>query len=218
VAAAERSLLATIANGVLFQGVWVASVAGGAAGVWWAGPLAVLGFAAWQVPRSRRPAGELLLVGLVSVLGLAVDTAYLWLGLLAYPEHGPFPLLAPVWIVALWAGFALTLNHSLAWLGDRPVVAAAAGGLAGPFSYWVGARAWGAVELVAPTAVVFAVLAAVWAVATPALLALARRCVARDSAPEPRARRLAGAVPVRVPQVARGTAVKAPGIGKGIGS
>lgn len=47
--------------------------------------------------------------------------------------------------------------------------------LAGPFSYWIGAETWGAVEFSVPKVLVLTVLACVWAVITPALSILAER-------------------------------------------
>lgn len=172
-----------IVNAVLFQLVWVACVGGGAAGRWWLGPLAVLAFALWQVPRSPHPRAELTLVALAAVLGAGVDSALVLGGLLRFPSTGPWPLPAPVWIVALWVGFALTLNHSLAWLKGRTVIAVILGAVAGPFSYWVGATAWQAVTFTVATPVVLATLAVVWAIATPALLHLAEWAVATCRVP-----------------------------------
>ena len=63
-------------NAVCFQLVWVACVGGAAKGWWWAGPAAVAIFAAWQLPLSRWPRADMLLmlrrgVGLPST---ALDT------------------------------------------------------------------------------------------------------------------------------------------------
>jgi hypothetical protein len=167
--------LAALVNAVVFQLAWAACVIGGANGLWWAGPIVVAAFAWWQVPRSRRPRGELALMAIAAVAGLAIDTAYLRLGLVSYPAHGPgFPL-APLWIVALWIGFALTLNHSMTWLHGRPLVAALFGGVGGPFSFWIAVETWGAASFVAPQTTVLAVLAVVWSVVTPTLLWIAHR-------------------------------------------
>ena len=48
----------------------------------------------------------------------------------AFPPHG-----APLWILCLWAAFALTLTRSLAWLMRRPWLAALLGALGAPLAY-----------------------------------------------------------------------------------
>ena len=146
-------------------------------------PAVVLAFAIWEIPRSRSPRRELALVATAAVIGLVVDSSYLRLGLLSYPQHGPLEPLAPVWIVALWVGFALTLNHSLAWMQGSRFFSAALGGISGAFSFWIGAKVWGAAEFVAPPALVLTVLALVWSIIIPALLAIARRLAACPCSP-----------------------------------
>lgn len=156
--------------------MWIACVGGGGAGLWWLGPLAVLAFGIWQVSRSSFRFGELSMVLVAAPLGMTVDTLLIGFGLLKYPTPGPWgPGVAPIWIVALWVGFVLTLNHSLAWLKGKPGLAFVVGGVAGPFSYWLGATTWRAVEFSAPMIVVLGALTIVWAVITPALVLLADR-------------------------------------------
>jgi hypothetical protein len=165
-----------LANAILFQIVWIACVGGGGAGIWWLGPLAVLVFGGWQLSTSRFRSSDLSMVLVAATLGMAVDSLFIAAGLLKYPTAGPWgPDIAPIWIVALWIGFVLTLNHSLAWLKQRPLLAMVVGGVAGPISYWFGATTWGAVDFTAPTFVVLGALMIVWAVATPALVLMADR-------------------------------------------
>lgn len=164
-----------ILNAVLFQLIWFACVWGGASGRWWLAVASVIGFALWQVPRSARPKTELALMGAAVFTGLLVDTVYVVAGLVSYPQPGPWRGLAPVWIIALWVGFALTLNHSLAWLKDRPLAAALMGGLAGPLSFWIGVTRFAAAEFVAPAPLVLVILGAAWALLLPGLFALASR-------------------------------------------
>lgn len=164
-----------IVNGMLFQLVWIGCVWGGATGRWWLGPLFVVAFGLWQVPRTDSPLADLKLATVAAGTGLIVDTAYLRLGLVAYPEPGPWVAMAPIWILALWVGFALTLNHSLAWLKGRPALAAVMGATAGPLSFWVGANTWKASEFLMPAPVVLAVLAFAWALIIPGLVTLAFR-------------------------------------------
>jgi hypothetical protein len=165
-----------IVNAVVFQVVWIACVGGGGAGIWWLGPIAVLGFCLWQVSVSRFRQSDVSMLLVAAPLGMAVESLLIAAGLLRYPSPGPWgPRLAPIWIIALWVGFALTLNHSLAWLKGKPVLAMLVGGLAGPLSYWIGASTWHAAQFTVPTPIVLGALAMVWAVATPSLAWLADR-------------------------------------------
>jgi hypothetical protein len=165
-----------IANAVLFQIVWIACVGGGGAGLWWLGPLAVVAFFWWQLSISSFRHSDLSMVLIAAPLGMTVDTLLIALDLLKYRTPGPWgPEVAPIWIVALWVAFVLTLNHSLAWLKGTPALALVVGGAAGPFSYWVGATTWRAVDFTAPMVVVLGALMIVWAVVTPALVLLADR-------------------------------------------
>lgn len=164
-----------LANAVCFQLVWLAAVGGAARGWWWAGPLALMVFAAWQVPTSPWPRADLLLMLGAAVLGLLIDTLWVQLGLMRFTTPAPWAGLAPVWIVAMWMGFALTLNHSLAGLKRHLGLATMLGVVGGPLAYGVAERAWHAVQFAPPSWVVFVALALAWGLVTPLLLFAARR-------------------------------------------
>ena len=74
----------------------------------------------------------------------------------------------------MWGAFALTLNHCLRFLQDRPVLAASLGLVGAPLAYLFASRSWSAVELLAPVGSLVAIGLA-WAVLTPAMLWLAGR-------------------------------------------
>lgn len=164
-----------IANVVCFQLVWLATVAGAANGLWWAGPLAVLVFASWQVPLSANPRADLKLMAIAAFAGFLIDSALVLSGLLVFKTPVPWALAAPVWIVALWVAFALTLNHSMAGLKARPLLAVLLGVLGGPLAYWVAADVWHAVDLHGGAGLSLTVIGLVWGALTPALLTLAER-------------------------------------------
>lgn len=168
-----------ILNGIAFQLVWMTCVWGGATGQWWLGPIAVLAFAGWHLPRCRDAVGEFWLLVAVAGIGFALDSLWAGSGMLTYETPSPSPSLAPVWIVALWAGFALTLNHSLSFLARRPILAGVFGAVGGPLSFWIGANWWHAVEFSAPAPLVLMVLATAWGLVTPMLLILARLIASR---------------------------------------
>ncbi|MFY8133761.1 MAG: DUF2878 domain-containing protein [Aquimonas sp.] len=164
-----------LANIVCFQLVWMATVGGAAQGLWWAGPLAVALFAAWQVPLSSAPRADLKLMAIAAVAGFAIDSALVLSGLLTFSTPVPWDFAAPIWIIALWVAFALTLNHSMDSLKRRPVLAVLLGLIGGPLAYWVAAHVWNAVDLNGSTLLGLGVIGLVWALITPLLLALAER-------------------------------------------
>jgi hypothetical protein len=164
-----------LANIVCFQLVWMVTVGGAAQGLWWAGPLAVALFAAWQVPLSSAPRADLKLMAIAAAAGFAIDSALVLSGLLTFSTPVPWDFAAPVWIIALWVAFALTLNHSMDSLKRRPVLAVLLGLIGGPLAYWVAAHVWNAVDLNGSTLLGLGVIGLVWALITPLLLALAER-------------------------------------------
>jgi hypothetical protein len=110
-----------------------------------------------------------------AVLGFAIDSLWVKLDLMHFSTPLPWAGLAPIWIVSLWMGFALTLNHSLRRLKQHLGWAAVLGLLGGPLAYAIAARAWLAVELVDPHWIALSALALAWGVLTPLLLLFAVR-------------------------------------------
>jgi len=164
--------LNNVLNLIGSQLLWLAAVGGAANDMAWLGPSAFLLFAGWQLFPGRRAKGDVTLVLIALPLGLLVDSTMAATGLARYASPGPIAWLAPMWILTLWMGFALTFNHSLANLMRRSRWAVAFGAVAGPLSYWVAQRAWGAVEFASPQWVPLLVLGVLWGVAM-GLLALA---------------------------------------------
>ena len=159
--------MSALANFLGYQAVWFVAVLGAARGIAWPALAALAGFAAWQLALSRVRGADLRLMVLALGLGVLLDGALSLTGVLRYAT--PAPALpsggAPLWILALWGAFALTLNHSLGWLRQRPLLALLLGAAGGPLAYAAAARLAGAVALRAPRGIAVAGLAAGWAVA-----------------------------------------------------
>lgn len=172
----------TLLNLILFQLTWVAAVGGAGMGLWWPGLLMLAIFAAWHVRSTAHWRTDLQLALIVSAVGFGVDSALLQAGVLRYATPLPWTELAPIWIVVLWAGFALTLNHSMAFLHGRPLWAVLFGLLGGPLAYWVAANVWNAAELSEQRQSLL-VLGLVWALLTPAAMSLAAQL--RGPLPQP---------------------------------
>ena len=153
-----------------YQAVWFASVLGAAHGAAWVGVVCCLTFVAVQTWASPWWRADLQLAGVAVLLGLLLDGALAQTGVVVHTASTN-GLPAPLWILSLWAAFALTLNHSLAFL--RPGTALWMGALGGPLAYLAGAR-MGAIQLPSIGASA-AVQALCWALAVWLLVTLARR-------------------------------------------
>jgi len=119
-------------NAIVFELVWLAAVGGAGQGLWWAGALALSVFFGYQVRASAHARADAMLAALACVFGFIADSLFARSGLVAYAAAVPSAHWAPLWIVALWANLALTLNHSLAFLQQRLPLAALLGAIAAP--------------------------------------------------------------------------------------
>lgn len=162
-----------VANALLFQAGWFAAVLGAAGDLPWIGVLAVAVVAAVHLARAARPLPELALLGLAVAAGAAFETLLVQSGWLRFEGGMIAAGTAPLWMVALWANFATTLNVSMRLLRSRLLLAALFGAIGAPLAYYAGARL-GAVDLVATLPALLAIGAG-WLVLCPLLFAAARR-------------------------------------------
>lgn len=178
-----------VVNIVLFQILWLACVAGAGKGYPWAGLPVLLVFCGYHAYVSSTRKADFSLLAICVVIGGACDTLLLQLGLLRFDQPIPSTAFAPVWILMLWAGFALTLNHSMAFFKGKTAAAIVFGVLGGPLAYWVANHVWSAVQFTAPDWQVYGALAIVWGVLTPCLLALGTRLIQHFSETQPQTAR-----------------------------
>jgi Protein of unknown function (DUF2878) len=120
----------------------------------------------------RRP--EAMLAAAAIPLGLAVETIHMAAGATRYANGASIGGLPPAFMIGLWAAFATLINVALGWLKDRLWLAAAFGALASGPSYYAGSKL-GALALGEPVWQSLATIGAVWAVAFPLLILMARR-------------------------------------------
>lgn len=160
-------------NFLLFQIAWFACVLGAANNLPWIGPLVVGLIVIYHVRRVPSAGPELQLIGSAAVIGAVFDSLLAASGWVSYPSGQWHAALAPYWIVAMWIGFATTLNVSLSWLKRRYWLATLFGAVGGPLAYLAGAKL-GGITLVSSEAALIA-LAVGWAAITPLLTYLASR-------------------------------------------
>ncbi len=118
-------------NLLLFQLGWFAAILGGNL----VAALFILPALSWHFFYSPCKKDDLLAVLICLALGICHDSLLLHLNLLVIPEY---PLFPPMWLILLWALLGATLNHSLRWIYERPIIAAVSGAIAAPLSYLAG--------------------------------------------------------------------------------
>ena len=168
-----------------YQAVWFAAVIGAGHGMAWPGVASMLVYAVVQLTCSRNWRTDLTLMAAAVLFGFLLDGTLIRSGLASYAAGWPSVAVAPAWILALWVGFALTLNHSLAYLAHRTVVATIAGAIVGPISYWSAGRAFGAVTLGVPFWQTVLALSFGWAFAMLVLSLVARRSLHSSTTENP---------------------------------
>lgn len=171
------TLQRNIINLVLMQVVWFACVLGGT--LWgWAATLVY--FAIYQ-----RVIGALqkewLCIIAIAATGFAVDCAMSYLQLMIFPEKNVLAFIPlPGWMAALWLAFATLFLHGLQWLRYRPWLAAAAGAIIGPATYYAGSLLHG-VKLGMVLTSFFLWYGLLWGIMLPLFGSIARSLV--DQAP-----------------------------------
>ncbi len=163
-------MIRNLANAIGYQVVWLVSVAGAGHGSAIAGPLAAIAFIASTLAYGGRRRADLRLIPLALLIGLLIDSAWIELGWLHYNAPWPSDHIAPAWIIGIWVSFALTLNHSMAFLKGRHALAAALGAVGGPLAYWSASRGLGAVHFDVPATLALIGLGAVWMGVFPLLV------------------------------------------------
>jgi len=163
----------TLFNLIAFQIGWFACILGAAYGVPWAGPAYVAAWIGVHLFCVSDRASEITLILIAMAMGYFADSVLTITGMLRFDASARLGWPAPLWMVALWANLAATLNYALGWLKGRYALAAGLGLIAGPLTYWAGARL-GALALHEQTGVALAAIGVEWLVATPLLAGLAR--------------------------------------------
>ena len=157
-----------------FQLAWWSCVLGIQNGYSYFGPIIMAVFLSVHLIFFKLNGSEIVFIGAVGIIGAMVDTAFLQLSFIEY-RGLTVPYFAPLWIIAMWLGFAATLNHSLSWLADRWLFAVLLGAIFGPLSYLAGTK-FGALNFT-PTFFSITVLVVIWGVAIPLLYLLNQKMV-----------------------------------------
>jgi len=158
-----------IINAGLFQALWFSAVYGSAKGFVWPYLLFLVALCWWQLQPKRRAKSDIKLILISLCIGLVIDSAWINTGILEFTDKTPISWLSPAWILALWIGFALTINHSMSWLKIHPLLPALLGMISAPLSYLAGKK-FGAVVYNYDTLLVSAYIGLAWCIALPIII------------------------------------------------
>ena len=151
----KRSFL--LINFVFFQLTWFICVLGGDEWL-----ILALGLLVCHFLLSSRKRSDLVVMTLIGIIGICVDFVLTLIGIFQFSE-----VLFPLWLVVLWAMFALTFNHSMAWIKRRPLYQQSVlGALGGASSYYAGMRL-GAVDFGFDVVITMLVLLLLWGLLVP---------------------------------------------------
>ena len=150
-------------NALWFQSVWFCTVLGGDTLLPLTASLLLV-----HLLLVRNTWNELLQLSTLAAIGISVDATLSTAGVFQFPRD----VLVPLWLCCLWVGFATTLTRSLAYLGSRPLLVAAAGAVVFPLNYWAGQRL-GAVDFPEGLGVTMGVMAVIWMFVLPAMYKVA---------------------------------------------
>ena len=164
--------MAILINFVAFQVGWFACVLGAANHVPLMGTGVALTIVVLHLAYATDPLIELKLVLAAAGIGIILDPTLAYAGFIAFASGTLFDGIAAHWMVALWMVFAITLNVSLRWLKERPMVAVLLGGVGGPIAYLAGEKL-GAVRIDSNFGIV--AIGVGWGIAMWLLVILARR-------------------------------------------
>ena len=154
-----------------FDVAWASAVSGGSRGWAWLGSIPALAVLALHLFVSRGVIrAEVRLVLAIALFGILLETGFMGAGLVRFAGVPVLGVLPPVWVWALWLGFASLPNGSLTWLQGRPGLQMLLGLVFGPLAYWTGAK-MGAAEM--PTAGSLVIIGLAWALAFRAIMLLA---------------------------------------------
>ena len=110
---------------------------------------------------------------LTAIIGCVFDQYLFMTDWIRFNHHPTMSAYIPLWMIALWLGFATTLNLSMHWLQHRLLLAASLGAVFGPLAY-LGAQQLEAVTLTHPLESLVCI-AIEWGLALPLLLFIRRR-------------------------------------------
>ena len=125
-----------ILNFILFQSLWLSCILGAANEILWPAYLIITTMLMlFLLPTFKRDK-DMIFLSICLTMGFTLDSLLAYFGLIDYNYDYGYSQIAPVWIMFLWSGFALTLNHSMSWLLNKPKLGILFIVIGAPLSYF----------------------------------------------------------------------------------
>ena len=160
---------------------WFAAVLGAANQLGWPFLMFMIVYCSYHFRVTPQRKQDLIIMSVAAAVGLVADSLFVFAGLISYTLNEGLPL-APLWILGLWSLLGLSIGQSLRWVKRHWSIAAVAGMVSAPLSYWAGIRL-GAAKTDALT--LFLLLQGLtWALALPMLAAIDERLRVGIAVPE----------------------------------
>lgn len=154
-----------LTNLAWYQAIWFSAVLGGETLAWLAFGL-LLAHLIWVNDWK----GQLMLMLVAAMMGGGIDALIAAGGYYQF-EATDNGLPLPLWLIAIWMGFAGTLRHSMSWLVARPKMMVALALFGAPLTYLSAARL-GAVDFPMGSLNTALLIGLNWMAVLPTLLAL----------------------------------------------
>lgn len=167
---------------LFFQVGWLSCVLGAAYGRAEWGAVGGLAMALLILALTDNRRRLILVLLFATFIGPLADLIQVASGMIRLKQPLLFGFWIPVWLWAMWPLFAAVLKDSFGWLFSRWVPAIGLGAVAGPLSYWAGARL-GAVDLHPDLWPSLLAIALEWALMFPILLGLTQKAVTNRGSP-----------------------------------
>ena len=169
-----NSKVKTIINIIGFYIGWWACVLGAANDLPYFGPTVMILFLIVHYYLFMSDIQEIYLVLIIGTIGTITDSLLFLSGSFIYAgAYSNEILIAPMWITAMWAGFAATVNHSMSWLKDKWLLMVICGVVFGPVAFFTGEK-FGAIEFHLSALFSGLVIAIVYGISMPAIYFLNR--------------------------------------------
>ena len=136
----EKIIKANAINFIFFQLNWFACVLGANSPYPWLFPIFTLVYTWYYLSHLSHYKTEKKLIAFVLAVALAWELSVQWLDVMNYKGQMVNLASTPIWIYALWLGFALTLNHSMKWISSVRWAPPILGAIFGPLTYLAGAK------------------------------------------------------------------------------
>ncbi|MCO4821621.1 MAG: DUF2878 domain-containing protein [Flavobacteriaceae bacterium] len=125
-----------IINFILFQSLWLSCIIGAAYQNIWPATICLTALMLLFLLPKYKNGNDILFIYTSVTLGFLLDSLLAYTGLIEYKLNFGLTQTAPLWILFLWIGFALTLNHSMSWLLNKPKLGTLFITIGAPLSYF----------------------------------------------------------------------------------